>query len=105
MSKISNPQVEVPTGIVFNDKDYGNCLLSTLKEMEKGYCLAMTEASNDWLYQIYRDVCLDVADLQRRVFNVMFENGWYALEGVAQTKLDEKSKMLGQEYQDLEVSE
>ena len=53
MSKITNPKVEVPTGMGLNDKDYCNCLLSTLKEMSKNYSLAMTEASNEWLYQIY----------------------------------------------------
>ncbi len=103
MSKITNPKVEVPTGMGLNDKDYCICLLSTLKEMSKNYSLAMTEASNDWLYQIYRDVFLDLSDLQRRVYNLAFENGWYELEAVAQTKLDEKYNMLDQEYQDLEV--
>ncbi len=105
MSKISNTKVEVPKGIELNDKDYCNCLLSTLKELEKSYCLAMTEASNDWLYQIYRDVFLDIADLQRKTYTLMFQNGWYALENAPQTKLDEKSKMFGQEYQDLGISE
>lgn len=103
MSKITNPKVEVPTGIELNDKDYCTCLLSTLKEMSKNYSLAMTEVSNEWLYQIYRDIFLDLSDLQREVFELMFENGWYALESVTQTKLDEKYKMLSQEYQDLEV--
>lgn len=101
MSKICNTKVQVPTGIELNDKDYCTCLLSTLKDMEKNYCIAMTEASNEWLYDIYKDVFLDIADLQRKVYMLMFENGWYALENVAQTKLDEKMNMLSQEYQDL----
>ena len=103
MSKITNPKVEVPTGMGLNDKDYCNCLLSTLKEMSKNYSLAMTEASNEWLYQIYRDVFFDFSDLQRKVYDLMFQNGWYELEAVTQTKLDEKYKMFNQEYQDLEV--
>ena len=41
-SKICNVKVEVPEGISLNDKDYLNSLLSTLKEMEKNYVLAMT---------------------------------------------------------------
>lgn len=102
MSKISNPKVEVPTGIKLNEKDYCTCLLSTLKEMSKNYSLAMTEASNEHLYQIYRDIFLDLSDLQRKVYNLMFQNGWYQLENVTQTKLDEKSKMLDKEYQSLE---
>ena len=94
MSKIANTKVEVPNGIVLNEKDYSTCLLSTLKEMSKSYSLAMTEASSDWLYQIYRDVFLDLSDLQRKVYTLMFQNGWYQLENVTQSKLDEKSKML-----------
>ena len=31
----------------------------------------------------------------------MFQNGWYILESVTQTKLDEKCKMLGNEYDGL----
>jgi len=39
MSKVANEKVEVPTGIELNDKDYCTCLLSTLKDMEKNYCV------------------------------------------------------------------
>lgn len=35
MSKIGNTVTEVPKGIALNEKDYCNCLLSSLKEMEK----------------------------------------------------------------------
>jgi len=103
MGKISNPKVEVPAGISLNDKDYCTCLLTTLKEMSRNYSLAMTEASNEWLYQIYRDVFLDVSDLQRKVYNLMFQNGWYVLESAGQQKLDEKSNTLGLEYKDLDA--
>ena len=46
-NQITNPKVEVPTGIICNDKDYLNSLLSCLKEMSKNYVMAMTEASNE----------------------------------------------------------
>lgn len=101
MSKICNTKVKVPTGLGLNDKDFATSLLSTLKEMEKNYCLAMTEASNEWLYSIYRDIFLDIADMQRRLYLLMFRRGWYIMEEVSQTKLDEKNKMLGQDYQGL----
>ena len=54
-NQISNPKVEVNSGISLNDKDYITCLLTTLKEMSKNYVVAMTEASNDELYNIYKD--------------------------------------------------
>ena len=49
-NKISNPKTEVPTGRTLNDKDYLNCLLTTLKEMGKNYATVLTEASNENLY-------------------------------------------------------
>ncbi len=94
MSKVGNKVVEVPNGIELNDKDYCTCLLSTLKDMEKNYALAMTEASNEWLYNIHRDTFLDIATLQRKVYTLMFQNGWYQLEAVEVKKLTEKYDML-----------
>lgn len=94
MSKVGNKAVEVPSGIELNDKDYCTCLLSTLKDMEKNYALAMTEASNEWLYNIHRDTFLDIAALQRKVYTLMFQNGWYQLEAVEVKKLTEKYDML-----------
>jgi spore coat protein CotF len=103
MSKICNKEVEVPNGIELNEKDYCTSLLSTLKDMEKNYAIAMTEASNEWLFQIYRDCFLDIADLQRKVYNVMFQNGWYVLESVSDTKLNDKYNMPSNEYDSLEL--
>lgn len=101
MSKIGNTVTEVPKGIALNEKDYCNCLLSSLKEMEKNYCLAMSEASNDWLFGIYKDTLLNVADLQRRLFTLMFQNGWYQLESVEAKKLTDKYNTLNTDYKDL----
>lgn len=105
MSKIQNTKVEVPVGMELNEKDYSTCLLTSLKELEKNYALAMTEASNEWLYQLHRDVFLDIADMQRTVYEAMFLNGWYTLESVSQTKLDEAYNTIETDYQDLEIRE
>ena len=56
MSKIENQVTKVPNGIELNDRDYCTCLLTTLKDMEKNYVIAMSEASNEWLYEIYRGI-------------------------------------------------
>lgn len=60
-NQISNPKVEVPTGISCNDKDYLNSLLSCLKEMSKNYVMAMTEASNESLFEKHKQVFLTLA--------------------------------------------
>lgn len=101
MAKVGNTVVQVPGGIELNEKDYCLCLLSSLKEMEKNYCLAMSEASNEWLYEIYKETMIGVADLQRKVFELMFRNGWYQLESVEEKKLTDKYNMLEKDYKGL----
>jgi len=100
-NKISNPKVEVPKGMKLNDKDHLGDLLSSLKCIEKDYVVAMTEASNEHLYQSYYDMFLNIATMQREVFELMFQKGWYSLEKAESMKIDEKAQMLGVELSDL----
>jgi spore coat protein CotF len=99
--KVSNPKVEVPAGISCNDKDYLNTLLSCLKEMSKNYVMAMSEASNECLYEKHKQVFLSLISLQREVYELMFRKGWYSLEQAEIQKISQKLQMLSQEYQDL----
>lgn len=103
-NKVSNPKTNVPTGINMNDKDYLTCLLTVLKEMSKNYSTAMTEASNEHLYKSYHSIFNEVSKLQREVYELMFQNGWYSLEKQDQTKINEKYNMLSTEYQELNVN-
>ena len=100
-NEISNPKVEVPGGMNFNDKDYMNSLLSTLKEMVKGYSLSLTEVSNENLYNQYKEIFDEYASLQREVFEVMFKFGWYKLEAAEEKKVNTKYQTLKQEYTNL----
>ena len=102
-NKISNPKTETPTGIKMNDKDYITCLLTILKDMEKNYSIAMTEASNESLYQSYSSFFQEISTLQRETYELMFQNGWYSLEQAESTKINEKFQTLSSEYQDLEL--
>lgn len=100
-NKINNPKIEVPTGMALNDKDYINSLLSCLKEMGKNYVIAMNEASNEKLYNVYRETFLNIISLQREVYELMFRKGWYVLEKAEQQKIDQKYQTLSQEYTDM----
>lgn len=100
-NKISNPKTEVPTGKSFNDKDYINSLLSSLKEMIKNYATALTEASNENLYNSYKNIFDSYVSLQREVYELMFRNGWYSLEKAETQKISNKVQMLSQEISDL----
>jgi len=98
---ISNPKTEVPSGKSLNDKDYMNCLLSSLKEMVKNYAVALTEASNENLYNSYKSMFDNYSKLQREVYELMFRNGWYSLEKAEKQKISNKLQMLNQEILDL----
>jgi len=100
-NSISNPKTEVPKGTSLNDKDYMNSLLGTLKEMIKNYGVALTEASNETLYNKFKTMFDEYSNLQREVYETMFRKGWYSLEKVEKQKLDSKYKTLNQEFMDL----
>ena len=100
-NKVCNPKTEVPTGMELNDKDYINCLLSSLKEMLKNYTVALTEASNENLYNSYKEMFDNYTSLQRDVFELMFRKGWYCLEKAKTQKISDKSQIINQEISDL----
>lgn len=103
-NKITNPKTKAIPGIQMNDKDYLTCLLTILKEMTKNYSTAMTEASNEHLYKSYLSIFKEVSTLQRETYELMFQNGWYAMEKAETTKINEKYNILSTEYQDLNVN-
>ena len=98
---ICNPKTEVPKGTSINDKDYINCLLSSLKEMVKNYATSLTEVSNETLYKEFKTMFDEYSSLQREVYETMFRKGWYTIEKVEQQKLDTKYQTLNQEFMDL----
>ena len=100
-NQISNPKVDAGKGMSLNEKDYITCLNATLKEMSKGYVMAMTEASCESLYNVYKEAFLKISQLQREVYEVMFRKGWYVLEKSDANKINTKYQTLLQEYSDL----
>lgn len=100
-NQIKNPKTEVTKGMNLNEKDYLNSLLSCLKDMEKKYTIAMTEASCEYLYQQHLETFLRIADLQRETYELMFQMGWYILEKADQKKIQDKYSTLNQEFTNL----
>ena len=101
-NEIKNPKKEVSKGTALNDRDYMNSILSTLKEIEKNYTVAMIEASCERLYQEYKNMFDGYANLQRNIYELMFKNGWYVLEKADQNKINSKHQTLNQEFIDLQ---
>lgn len=102
-NQVCNPEVSVSKGIELNEKDYITSLLMCLKEMEKNYVIAMTEASNETLYQNFKETFEELTTLQRKVYELMFRCGWYKLEKTETNKISTKYQTLLQEYQDLNI--
>ena len=100
-NQISNPKVEVPTGISLNDKDYISSLLSNLKQLVKDYAVILTEVSNETLYNEYKEMFDTHSALQREVYELMFRKGWYVLEKSDANKISNKYQTLNQEFTDL----
>lgn len=100
-SQIKNPKTEVSKGMSLNEKDYLTSLLTSLKNMEKNYCIAMTEASCEELYQKHLETFLNISAMQREVYELMFLNGWYVLEKADSNKIQDKYQTLNQDLNDL----
>lgn len=99
--KIKNDKLELPQTGGLNDQDYLILTLSQLKDMEKNLCIALTEASNEKLYKVIKDMFDEIANLQRKTYELAFKFGWYQLETQEEKKIQEKLKMLTNEFESL----
>ena len=101
LNQIENKKVEVPQTKEMNDKDYITTMLTIEKAMVKDYATALTEASNNDLYNDYLEMFNDVSTLQRDIYNLMFKKGWYQLEMAQDNKIQEKLNCLTNEISQL----
>ncbi len=101
--EISNTKVEVPKGLALNDKDYVEGILTVCKDIEKNLVVAMTEASNEELYNEIYDMFDDIAELQREIYELWFRKGWFIVEAEDNQKIVKKFNTLNQEFIDLDA--
>lgn len=73
----AEPQVKGPQ---LNDRDRVNDVLATEKYLCHNYTIMAIEASHDRLHQDVLAILNETHQCQRRLFNLMFEKGWYKLE-------------------------
>ena len=78
--KIQNPQVQVPKSPQMNERDFINDMLSTEKYMTDAYTTALHEASHQHLYDDLLMIFTETQQMQRQLFNMMFQKGWYSFE-------------------------
>ena len=103
-NKISNQKTQVPQTNAMNDKDYLSTILEIQKSMVKNLSVALTEASNNELYNDYYDMFDEISNLQRQTYDLMFKKGWYCLEMAEENKINEKLNMLEQELPQLDAN-
>ncbi len=97
MTKIANPKEEVPTTKEMNDLDYLTDVLETTKNLVSNYSIALNEASNNTLYETFKQIFDDTSIIQRDMFDLMFQKGWYSLEEAeVQKKMEAYNKYSSQ---------
>ena len=77
---IQNPEAQVPKTPQMNDRDFTNDMLSTEKYLTDSYSTALNEASNEPLYQDLLSIFTETQNMQRELYDLMFQKGWYKLE-------------------------
>ncbi|WP_409304421.1 spore coat protein [Peribacillus sp. SCS-155] len=83
------PKVKTPE---MNDRDYINDGLSTCKYLTDSLNIAVREASHEQLYSDMLEILQETHESCRKMYNLMFQNGWYKLEAEEQQKLDQAHK-------------
>ncbi|RWZ54919.1 spore coat protein [Halobacillus fulvus] len=88
-NKIQNPETNIPKTPQMNERDFLNDQLATEKYMTASYNVALNEASNQTFYQELSTIFKETQDCQRNLYQLMFQNGWYAVEQAEQKKVDQ----------------
>ncbi|NPC94112.1 spore coat protein [Bacillus sp. WMMC1349] len=87
--KIGNQETPVPNTSAMNDRDFVNELLTTEKYITSSYSTAMNELSHDALYQKIQPLFHEAQNTQRRIYDLMFQYGWYKIEAEDAMKIEQ----------------
>lgn len=98
---VNNPETEIPKNTEMNDSDYLNDVLATEKNLGNNYAAAMSEASNDQLYENINGIFGETKDCGRDLFDLLFKKGWYKLEKADQNKINTASQEYEQKLNEL----
>lgn len=80
------------------DKDILTAMLTVEKELVKNYAVAVTESSNDELCEDLTDMFNDAKNMQRNVFNLMYNKGLYPLQAEDENTIQQKLIYLDKEF-------
>ncbi len=102
--QIKNDKVKVQTTINQNDVDILNDVLLNFKMLVNNYAISLNEASNEYIYNIYLDIFLNLSKMQQQIFNLAFKKGWYVLESALNSKIDQKYKEFNKKTNELSIN-
>ena len=78
--KVQNPSAPVPKTPQMNERDFINDMLTTEKYFSNSYSVAINEMSHQSLFQDISNIANETQLMQRELYNLMFQKGWYGLE-------------------------
>lgn len=98
---VQNQEKEIPKTINMNDRDYVNDVLSTEKCFSNNLSTALSEASNEDLFNELLTMFSETKAAARDLFNLLFTNGWYKLEKAEDTKIQQKQNDMSTKLNEL----
>ena len=102
--KIKNEETKVKKDTSFNDIDILNDTLLTFKFLTDNFAVALNEASNKWVYEIYKSIFDEISKTQTTLFQLSFQKGWYKLEEAEKTKISETTKEYIKKEKELSIN-
>ncbi|WP_248926495.1 spore coat protein [Paenibacillus hamazuiensis] len=79
LPKVKGPEI--------NDRDRINDILSFEKYLTNGYNTGLNEMQNPKLRQTVFDILNDIHQLQFKIFDTMFQKGWYKMKAADQQEI------------------
>lgn len=89
--EIRNPQTgQLPKvkGMEMNDRDRLNDMLATEKYLTDSLNIMQREASHRQLFDDVNLMLNETHQMGREAFNMMFEKGWYTMQGVDRNQVE-----------------
>lgn len=80
------PQVKGPE---FNDRDRVNDILAMEKYLTTAYNTGLNEMQNPRLHETIQGILGDTHNMQHRVFEEMWQKGWYKIEAAEPQKVNQ----------------
>lgn len=104
MKKIQNEEKKVTKDTNINDIDIINDTLLSFKFLVDNYAVALNEASNKEIYDLYKYIFDKFSTAQQEIYNLAFQKGWYKIEEADKKKINETFQTFNKKLEELNVN-